>query len=48
VQTTSPQTLATSMVIGDSAKGSAYDAHLRLQPGASVNLAGKMLYDNVN
>ncbi len=48
VQTTSPQTLATSMVFGDSAKGDAYDVHLRLQPGASVNLNGKMLYDNVN
>jgi len=47
-QTTTPQTLATSMVFGDSVKGSAYDAHLRLQPGASLNLTGKMLYDNVN
>ncbi len=43
-----PQAVTRSMVFGDKAKGAAYDAHLRLQPGASINLAGKMLYDNVN
>jgi hypothetical protein len=46
--TTTPQALSASMVFGDSAKGSACDAYLRLQPGASINLTGKMLYDNVN
>jgi Tol biopolymer transport system component len=46
--TTTPQSLTNSMVLGDSAKGSAYDAHLRLQPGASVNLTGKMFYDNID
>jgi WD40 repeat protein len=48
VNTTTPQSLTNSVVFGDSAKGSAYDAYLRLMPGASVNLTGKMLYDNVN
>jgi WD40 repeat protein len=48
VNNTTPQAVTSSMVWGDSAKGDAYDAHLRLQPGASLNLTGKMLYDNVN
>ena len=48
VQATTPQSLTNGMVFGDSAKGSAYDAHLRLQPGASINLEGKMFYDNVD
>jgi hypothetical protein len=48
VNITTPQSLTNSMVLGDSAKGSAYDAHLRLMPGASVNLTGRMLYDNVS
>jgi len=48
VQTTTPQSLTTSMVFGDSAKADAYDTHLRLMPGASLNLSGKMLYDNAD
>ena len=48
VNTTTPQALTNSIVFGDSAKGTAYDVHLRLPPGASLNLMGKMLYDNVD
>jgi len=43
-----PQALTNSLVLGDSVKGSDYDAHLRLLPGASINLSGKMLYDNID
>jgi WD40 repeat protein len=48
VQTTTPQSLTNSFVLGNKAQGSTYDTHLHLQPGASLNLIGKMLYDNVN
>jgi hypothetical protein len=48
VQTTTPQSLTNSFVLGNKAQGSTYDAHLHLQPGASLNLTGKMLYDNVH
>jgi len=44
-QPTTPQASTYSIVFGDSAKGSNYDAHLQLKPGASLNLTGKMLYD---
>ncbi|MFA6264027.1 MAG: hypothetical protein WCW33_01205 [Candidatus Babeliales bacterium] len=46
--TLSPQALSTSIVLGDHAKGSNYDTHLHLLPGASLNLVGNMLYDNVD
>jgi WD40 repeat protein len=45
---TNSQALTDGIVFGDSAKGSNYDAHLRLKPGASLNLIGKMLYDCVD
>jgi WD40 repeat protein len=44
---TTTQALTNSFVLGDSAKGENYDTNLRLQPGASLNVSGKMLYDNV-
>jgi WD40 repeat protein len=47
-QPTTPQASTYSIVFGDSAKGSNYDAHLRLKPGASLDLIGKMLYDCVD
>jgi len=47
-QTTTPQALTKSLVLGDSAKGDDYDAQVRLLPGASINLNGKMLYDNID
>ncbi|MFA6263234.1 MAG: WD40 repeat domain-containing protein [Candidatus Babeliales bacterium] len=45
---TLPQALSSSIVFGDHAKGGDYDIHINLQPGASLNLDGKMVYDNVD
>jgi WD40 repeat protein len=42
------QTLSNSIVFGDSAKGSTYDANVNVLSGALVKLQGAMSYDNVN
>jgi hypothetical protein len=42
-----PQTFATGLVFGNSSLGSAYNANVRVLPGASVSLNGKVFDDSI-
>jgi WD40 repeat protein len=48
VNNTITQALSNSIVFGDSAKGSSYDARVNVLAGARVNLFGAMSYDGIN
>ncbi|MFA5306587.1 MAG: WD40 repeat domain-containing protein [Candidatus Babeliales bacterium] len=48
VNNTITQALSNSIVFGDSAKGSTYDARVNVLAGARVNLFGAMSYDGIN
>ncbi len=45
---TRTQALSKSIVFGNQAQGGDYDLNIRLKPGASINVIGKMLYDNAD
>ena len=46
--TADTQAPSTSIVFGDRAKGTSYDADVTVLPGAQINVDGKILYDGVS